>query len=138
MDGQLIPTGQVLPVEGTALDFTTEKPIGRDIEQLPGGYDHCLVADREGAGILPVARLFDPASGRGMEVSTSKPAIQLYTGNFLDGLRGAGGKVFHKHGAVCLETEYYPDAVNHPEFPSAVLRPGELYHHTTMHRFFSE
>jgi aldose 1-epimerase len=138
VDGQLIPTGEVLPVEGTALDFTTEKRVGRDMGQLPGGYDHCFVADREGAGALPVARLFDPASGRGMEISTTKPAVQLYTGNFLDGLRGAGGKLFQKHGALCLETEYYPDAVNHPEFPSAILYPGELYHHTTVHRFFSE
>jgi len=106
--------------------------------QLPVGYDHCFVADREGYRLDPIARVVDPAGGRGLEISTTKPAVQLYTGNFLDGIRGAGGTVFNKHTALCLETEYYPDAVNHPEFPSAVLRPGEIYSHTTVHRFFSE
>jgi aldose 1-epimerase len=135
---QLIPTGEVLSVEDTPLDFREQKAIGRDIDQLPAGYDHCFIADREGKGPAPIARLLDPASGRGFELSTTKPAVQLYTGNFLDGIRGAGGATFDKHGALCLETEYYPDAVNHPGFPSAVLRPGETYHHTTVHRFFSE
>jgi aldose 1-epimerase len=88
--------------------------------------------------VEPIARVVDPASGRGLELAATKPAVQLYTGNFLDGIRGAGGKVFNKHGALCLETEYYPDAVNHPEFPSAILRPGEIYHHTTVYRLFSE
>jgi aldose 1-epimerase len=135
---QLIPTGKVLPVEGTALDFRKQKAIGRDIDRLPVGYDHCFIADRKGEGLEPIARVVDPAGGRGFELSTTKPAVQLYTGNFLDGIPGAGGKLFDKHTALCLETEYYPDAVNQPEFPSAVLRPGEIYHHTTVHRLFSE
>jgi len=135
---QLIPTGEVLPVAGTPLDFTSAKPIGRDIDQLDLGYDHCLVADRKGDSSAVIARLHDPASGRGMEISTTKPAVQLYTGNFLDGIQGAGGMVFDKHTAVCLETEFYPDAINHPEFPSAVLRPGQVYRHTTVHRLFTE
>jgi aldose 1-epimerase len=135
---ELIPTGEVLPVQDTALDFTTGKRIGRDIDQFPVGYDHCFVADREGTEIAPIARLHEPASGRGLEVSTSKPAVQLYTGNFLTGIRGASGAIFDKHTALCLETEFYPDAVNHPGFPSAVLRPGDIYHHTTVHRFFTE
>ena len=134
---QLIPTGEVLPVEGIPLDFRKQKAIGRDIDQLPVGYDHCFIAEREGAGPAPVGQVVDPASGRGFELATTKPAVQLYTGNFLDGIRGAGGRVFDRHTALCLETEYYPDAPNHPEFPSAVLRPGETYHHTTVHRFFS-
>ena len=73
-----------------------------------------------------------------MEVSTTKPAVQLYTGNFLDGIRGAGDAVFDKHTALCLETEFYPDAVNQPGVPSAILRPGQTYQHTTVHRFFTE
>lgn len=135
---QSIPTGDVLPVEGTALDFLKEKEIGRDIDQLPAGYDHCFVAYREGEGLASIARVVDPAGGRGFELATTKPAVQLYTGNNLNGIHGAGAKVFNKHSAFCLETEYYPDAPNHPEFPSAVLRPGETYAHTTVHRFFSE
>jgi aldose 1-epimerase len=134
---QLIPTGEILPVEGTALEFRKEKAIGRDIDRLPAGYDHCLIADREGDRPESIARVFDPASGRGFELATTKPAVQLYTGNNLAGIRGAGGRLFDKHTALCLETEFYPDAVNHPEFPSAVLRPGELYAHTTVHRFFT-
>jgi aldose 1-epimerase len=135
---ELIPTGEILPVKGTALDFTTEKPIGRDIDQLPIGYDHCFVAERDDASLTAIARLFDPASGRGLEISTTKPAVQLYTGNFLTGIKGAHGVVFSKHSALCLETEGFPDAVNRPEFPAAVLRPGESYHHTTVQRFFTE
>jgi aldose 1-epimerase len=135
---QLLPTGKILPVEDTPLDFRTQKAIGRDIDQLPIGYDHCFVVDREGDCLESIARVVDPASGRGFELSTTKPAVQLYTGNFLDGIRGAAGAVFDKHTAFCLETEYYPDAVNHPEFPSAVLRPGEVYSHATVHRFFCE
>jgi aldose 1-epimerase len=138
VDEQLIPTGEVLSVEGTALDFRSEKAVGRDIDQLPLGYDHCFVTNRQGAVLTRVARVVDPGSGRGLEVSTTKPAVQLYTGNFLDGIHGAGGAIFDKHTALCLETEFYPDAVNHPEFPSAILRPGQSYHHTTVHRFFTE
>jgi aldose 1-epimerase len=135
---QLIPTGEVLPVEGTALDFREQKAIGRDMGQLPTGYDHCFIADRKGQRLESIGRLFDPSSGRGFELATTKPAVQLYTGNFLDGIRGAAGKVFDKHSALCLETEYYPDAPNRPEFPPAVLRPGDTYAHTTVHRFFNE
>ncbi|UCF99945.1 MAG: galactose mutarotase [Spirochaetaceae bacterium] len=135
---QLIPTGEILPVEGTALDFRSEKAIGRDIDQLSVGYDHCFVADKQGAELAAIARLVDPVSGRGMEIFTTKPAVQLYTGNFLAGIRGANGAVFDRHTALCLETEFFPDAVNQPGCPSAVLRPGESYHHTTVHRLFSE
>lgn len=135
---ELIPTGEVLSVKDTPLDFTTEKPIGQDIDQLPVGYDHCFVVDKDGTGMAAIARLYDPVSGRGMEISTTKPAVQLYTGNFLTGIRGADGATFSKHTALCLETEVFPDAVNHPNFPSAVLRPGETYHHTTVQRFFTE
>jgi aldose 1-epimerase len=135
---QLIPTGEILPVEGTPLDFRKQKAIGRDIDQLPVGYDHCFIVDRRDERLETIARVVDPASGRGFDLATTKPAVQLYTGNFLDGIHGAGGAVFNRHTALCLETEYYPDAVNHPEFPSAILHPGQTYDHTTVHRFFSE
>lgn len=135
---QLIPTGEILPAEGTPLDFRRQKAIGRDIDRLPVGYDHSFVVDRKDDRVETIARVVDPASGRGFELATTKPAVQLYTGNNLSGIPGAGGKVFNKHSAFCLETEYYPDAVNHPEFPSAILHPGQTYAHTTVHRFFSE
>jgi aldose 1-epimerase len=135
---QLIPTGEILPVEGTPLDFRKQKAIGRDIDRLPVGYDHCFIVDRRDERLETIARVVDPASGRGFDLATTKPAVQLYTGNFLDGIHGAGGAVFNRHTALCLETEYYPDAVNHPEFPSAILHPGQTYDHTTVHRFFSE
>jgi len=135
---ELIPTGEVLSVKDTPLDFRNAKPIGQDIGQLPIGYDHCFVADKDDASLAAIARLYDPLSGRGMEISTTKPAVQLYTGNFLTGIRGAGGAIFSKHTALCLETEVFPDAVNQPGFPSAILRPGETYHHTTVQRFFTE
>ena len=138
VDDELIPTGELLPVEGSALDFRSGKAIGEDIGQLALGYDHCFVANRASDGLIPIGRLFHPASGRGLEISTTKPAVQLYTGNFLDGIRGANGALFDRHCALCLETQYYPDAVNRPGFPPAVLRPGETYHHRTVHRFFRE
>jgi aldose 1-epimerase len=133
VDERLIPTGQLRSVAGTPMDFREGKPIGRDFRRMKGGYDHCLVIDRN-----PCARLYDPSSGRGLELSTTQPGVQLYTGNFLNDVRGAGGKLFRKHGALCLETEAFPDAPNHPEFPSAILRPGELYRHRTSHRFFHD
>jgi len=138
VDKNLIPTGEVHRVAGTPMDFTRAKRVGAELRRVRGGYDHCYVAEKPAGELGSVARLYEPHSGRGMEVLTTKPAVQLYTGNFLDGVEGSRGAVFNRHGALCLETEYYPDAVNHPGFPSAVLRPGETYHHRTIHRFFLE
>jgi aldose 1-epimerase len=135
---QLLPTGEILSVEGTPLDFRRRRTIGRDIGKLQPGYDHCFIADRTGDGLETIARVHDPAGGRGLEIATTKPAVQLYTGNFLDGIHGAGGAVFAKHNAFCLETEYYPDAPNQPQFPSAILKPGQTYRHQTVHRLFWE
>jgi len=132
----LIPTGEVREVTGTPMDFTAAKPIGRDMHAVPGGYDHCFVLAPAEEKPTFAARLHEEQSGRGMEVYTTKPAIQLYTGNFLDNVRGSGGRVFARHGGVCLETEFFPDAPNRPEFPSAVLNPGEVYAHRTVQRFF--
>jgi len=135
VDDDLIPTGDFVQVTGTPLDFQSEKRIGDDIDRVGVGYDHCFVIDRSTPDLERAAALYEPSSKRHMEVWTTKPAIQFYTGNFLDGLKGAGGVVYNSHHGLCLETEFYPDAVNHENFPSAILRPGEVYHHTTVHKF---
>ena len=140
-DPGLIPTGVKAPVAGTPMDFRTATAIGArvnaDFEALKfgGGYDHCWVL-REGKGIRLAAVLKAPASGRVMEVLTDQPAIQFYGGNFLNGsVTGKGGVKYQFRTGLCLETENFPDAPNHPDFPSAVLRPGETYHHTMVCRF---
>lgn len=138
VDEGLIPTGEVRAVHGTLFDFIKPKPIGRDLARVPGGYDHCFAAASRGPELKLLARLRDPQTGRRMEVSSTQPAVQLYIGSFLDGVAGAGGAVYHRYGGVCLETQHYPDAVNHPNFPSCILRPWQLYHHKTVHRFFAE
>jgi aldose 1-epimerase len=140
----LIPTGKVDPVAGTPMDFTKPTAIGDRVDadfealKLGGGYDHAWVL-KEGEGIRPAARVKDPKSGRVMEISTDKPAIQFYGGNFLDGKSiGKGGIAYAYRTAFALETENYPDAPNQPSFPSAVLRPGEDYSHTMIFKFSAE
>jgi aldose 1-epimerase len=135
VDAALIPTGEVAAVKGTPLDFTTPKPIGRDITRIAGGYDHCMIVDRKEEGLALACRAQDLRSGRSMEVWTTLPAFQLYSGNFLDGRKGAGGRVFAKHAAFCIEPEFFPNCVNVPHFPSCILRPGLAWHHLTVHRF---
>ena len=138
-DASLIPTGEIKPVKGTPMDFTTPQPIGSRFSQLkatPVGYDNNFVLNSGGKALALAARVFDPRSGRVMEVHTTEPGIQLYTANFLDGsLTGKGGFVYRQHSAFCLETQHFPDAVHHPNFPSIILRPGQTYRHTTVHRF---
>ncbi len=143
-DAGLIPTGEKAPVAGTPMDFTKPTAIGDRVNddfealKLGGGYDHAWVL-REGAGVRPAARLKDPKSGRVLEISTDKPGIQFYGGNFLDGaVAGKGGVKYPHRSALCLETENFPDAPNQPDFPSAVLRPGETYTHTMIHKFSAE
>ena len=143
-DAGLIPTGVVAPVDGTPMDFRQPTAIGARVNddfealKLAGGYDHCWVLEH-GDGLRPAARLKDPASGRVMEITTNKPAIQFYGGNFLDGtITGKGGIKYGHRTGLCLETENYPDAPNQASFPSAVLRPGETYTHTMVHRFSAE
>jgi aldose 1-epimerase len=129
VDEHLSPTGEVRATAGTPFDFSVPKPIGRDLARVPGGYDHCMVFAKP-AGVLGWAcTAHDPASGRVMEVLTTKPGVQLYTGNFLD------GTLYPKHGAFCLETQFFPDSPNFGHFPSSILRPGETYHQMTVHRF---
>jgi aldose 1-epimerase len=140
VDDTLIPTGKIESVRGTPLDFTSPHAIGERIAELkgePGGYDHNYVL-RSGGSKEPVlaARVTEPKSGRMLEVLTTEPGLQFYTGNFLDGtLKGKGGVVYKKHAGFCLEAQHFPDSVNHPEFPSTILRPGEKYAQTTVYRF---
>lgn len=138
----LIPTGQVAPVQGTPLDFTRATPIGARIKELPGqpqGYDHNYVVRNGGnAKAEPVlaARASDPKSGRVMDVFTTEPGIQLYTGNFLDGsITGRGGVKYNQYQAFCLETQHFPDSVNQPKFASPILEPGQTYTQTTLYQF---
>ncbi len=139
VDDTLIPTGEIAPVKGTPIDFTTAKPIGKDIKAMGGdpvGYDHNLVLRSQDGKTAKAATVYEPDSGRRMEVWTTQPGIQFYTGNFLDGGKGKNGTAYDQHHAFCLETQHYPDAPNHANFPSAILRPGEVYHQITEYRFF--
>lgn len=136
-DDTLIPTGKIADVKGTPFDFTTATPIGKRIAELkgePGGYDLNYVI--RGTGQRLAARVTDPTSGRRMEVTTSEPGIQFYSGNFMDGKdKGKGGAVYKKHAGFCLETQHYPDSVNQKDFPSAILKPGEKYEQITSYSF---
>lgn len=142
VDSGLIPTGALKPVAGTPFDFRTPHTIGERIgakdAQLAagGGYDHNFVLDKPAGDLALAARVSEPTSGRVMEVLTTEPGVQFYTGNFLDGtLTGKSGKVYGKRAAFCLETQHFPDSPNKPEFPTTVLRPGERYRTTTIYRF---
>ncbi len=136
VDSTLIPLGPPAPVAGTPFDFRQPKPIGRDIAETNGGYDHCFVLNQTKPGELTFcARLKDPTTGRTMEIYTTQPGVQVYTANGLNGRLGAKGRTYPKFGAVCLETQHFPDSPNHPEYPSTVLRPGETYRQLTVHYF---
>ena len=139
VDDELIPTGELAPVKGTPLDFSKPTSIGARIEQLkpkPGGYDHNFVLNSEGKSLAVAARVHEPKSGRVLEVLTTEPGIQLYTGNFLEGkVSGLNGQPSGRHSGFCLETQHFPDSVNHPNFPSTILRPGETYKSTTVFKF---
>jgi aldose 1-epimerase len=135
VDAGLIPTGELAPVAGTPMDFTKPHTIGERITQV-NGYDHCYVLNNQGGAVALAARVVEPESGRVMEIYTDQPGIQLYTGNFLNGsLKGKANAAYEKHFAFCLETQHYPDSPNQPNFPSVVLRPGETYKTTTIHKF---
>jgi aldose 1-epimerase len=137
VDAQLIPTGQLADVKGTPMDFTNPKPIGRDIAQVKGGFDHNWVLNKNGTDLEKVATLYHPTSGRVMDVYTTEPGLQFYSGNFLDGklTNAKGGAKYVKHAALCLETQHFPDSPNHPNFPSTILKPGETYKTTTVYQF---
>ncbi|MBC8084706.1 MAG: galactose mutarotase [Hymenobacter sp.] len=135
VDATLIPTGELRPVKGTPFDFTTPHTIGERIGQVPGGYDHNWVLNEAG-GIHPAATVYEPTTGRTMEVTTTEPGMQFYTGNFLDGtLKGKGGTTYGKNAGFCLETQHFPDSPNQPKFPSTILRPGDTLKSTTIYKF---
>ncbi len=137
-DAELIPTGEIAPVEGTPLDFRVPRRIGERIASLDHtasiGYDHNYVL-RAGDGVRPVAELRDPQSGRRLIVSTDQPGLQFYSGNFLKGQTGKAGQKYVHRGAVCLEAQHFPNSVNQPEFPPIWLAPGREYAQTTIYQF---
>jgi aldose 1-epimerase len=142
VDAGLITTGEILPVKGTPMDFTKPTAIGaridNDFEQLKfgGGYDHNWVLNKKGSEMSLAAKVYEPTSGRVMEVWTNEPGVQFYAGNFLDGtLTGKGGKVYQHRYGFCLETQHYPDSPNKPNFPTTTLRPGQTYKTTTVYKF---
>jgi aldose 1-epimerase len=134
---ELVPNGQIAPLAGTPLDFSTPHTVGQRIGQVEGGYDHNYVVRGELGKLRPMAKVVENTTGRVMEISATNPAIQFYSGNFLDEtvVTGKGGVVYHKHFGLCLETQHYPDSPNHENFPSVVLRPSQTYRQTTVHKF---
>jgi aldose 1-epimerase len=145
VDAGLIPTGELRDVQGTPFDFRKATSIGARIHQhdeqlkLGNGYDHNFVIRGGGVSAVLAARAVDPSSGRVLEVWTTEPGVQLYTGNFLDGTTlGKAGKTYAPNTALCLETQHYPDSPNQPSFPSVVLKPGERYHTVTTYKFSIE
>jgi len=142
VDDTLIPTGEIRIVKDSPMDFTEPKPIGRHLKQLtnkPQGYDHNFVLNSHGRALAIAARVVEPKTGRVLEILTDQPGVQFYSGNFLDGaLTGKRGVVYQQYYGFCLETQHFPDSVNHPGFPSVILRPGQVYKTTTVHRFSAE
>lgn len=142
VDAELIPTGDLRPVEGTPFDFRTPVAIGKRIDQpdeqlrFGRGYDHNFVLDNPPGRLGLAARVREPTTGRVMEVLTTEPGIQFYSGNFLDGTHvGKGGKVYRHRFGFCLETQHFPDSPNKPQFPSTILQPGQEYRSRTVYRF---
>ena len=145
VDEKLIPTGELRPVKGTPFDFTTPTPIGARIgqtdEQLKfgNGYDHNWVFNKRIGNLTLMARVSEPTTGRVLEVLSTEPGLQFYSGNFLDGtLKGKGGRVYNFRNGFCMEPQHYPDSPNHPSFPSVVLKPGQTYKNTIIYRFSAQ
>lgn len=142
IDATLIPTGEVALVAGTPFDFRAAHPVGARIDdpdvqlQRAGGYDHNFVLDRSGPGLTHAARVEEPESGRAMDVYTTQPGLQFYSGNFLDGtIRGKEGFVYTHRSGLCLETQHFPNSPNEPRFPATILRPGETFRSSTVYAF---
>jgi aldose 1-epimerase len=141
VDANLIPTGDLRPVAGTPFDFTKSTAVGARIEandeqiKFGKGYDHNWVLNKGADALTKAAEVYEAKSGRVMEVWTTEPALQFYTANFLDGTLQGKGKTYIRRGALCMETQHYPDSPNHPRFPSTELKPGATYHTTTLYRF---
>lgn len=135
VDSTLIPTGEIKSVKGTAFDFTQPEKIGARINEVAGGYDHNFVLNRKDSSLQLVATLSDSSSGRRLEVFTTEPGLQFYSGNFLNGsIKTSDDKPINQHAALCLETQHFPDSPNEPSFPSTILKPGEKYHSVTKYK----
>jgi len=135
VDSTLIPTGEIKSVKGTPFDFTKPGEIGSRINEVKGGYDHNFVLNKKDNSLQLVATLSDSISGRKMEVYTTEPGLQFYSGNFLNGsIKTSNGKAISQHAALCLETQHFPDSPNEPSFPSTILKPGEKYHTITKYK----
>jgi aldose 1-epimerase len=136
-----VPTGEILSVKGTLMDFTVPRKIGADIDKddiqlkYGAGYDHNWVLNHRTGTLGLAAVAHDPISGRVMEIYTSQPGVQLYTANWIDNEKGKGGKKYQRRWAFCLETQHFADSVNKPHFPSTILNPGEEYKHSCVHKF---
>jgi aldose 1-epimerase len=141
VDATLIPTGELKAVKGTPFDFNIATAIGSRINQTDeqlvrgNGYDHNFVLSKKGPELSLAANVYEPTSGRVLEMWTTEPGVQLYTGNFLNGVNGKAGKVYQRRGGFCLEAQHFPDSPNQPAFPSTVLKPGERYTQTTVYKF---
>ncbi|XP_052176719.1 uncharacterized protein LOC127791029 [Diospyros lotus] len=138
VNDELIPTGVIVNVEGTAYDFLQARPIGSRFTEVPEGYDINYALDNAGGSskhLAKVAVVEERKSGRKMELWANQPGVQFYTGNMLERVEGKGGAVYSKYAGLCLETQGFPDAVNHPNFPSQILNPGEMYEHVMVYRF---
>jgi aldose 1-epimerase len=135
VDTTLIPTGDITPVKGTPYDFTQPTKIGLRIDSIKGGYDHNFVLNKTDASLTKIATVSEEKSGRVLEVFTTEPGVQFYTGNFLDGtLKTSGGKSIGQHAALCLETQHFPNSPNEPKFPTTILLPGQKYHTVTVYK----
>ncbi len=134
----LIPTGETAPVTATPYDFTKPVAIGERIREIPPGYDINFVLPDDNSLTQRMMRIYEPESGRVLDVFTNQPGIQFYTGNYLEGIKGKNGHQYDNHHAFCVETQGYPDAPNHPEFRSTLLEPGEKYYHKTIFAFGME
>ncbi len=136
IDETLIPTGELPLCNNTAMDFKEMQTIGSRFDQVDGGYDHCYVLDKDGKELSLAAKVEEPESGRTLEVWTTEPGVQFYTGNFLDGtLKGVQGVFYEKNYGFCLEAQHYPDSPNQPDFPNVILSVGETYMQTTIYKF---
>lgn len=141
VDATLIPTGEIAPVEGTPFDFRTSTAIGARIDQPHpqlkhgGGYDHNWVLNGTAGNLRTAARVVEPKTGRTLEVTTTEPGMQFYTGNFLDGKLKGKGRAYERRSGFCLETQHYPDTPNQPSFPTTMIKPGQDYKSQTVFTF---
>jgi len=142
VDETLIPTGEIKSVEGTPLDFREFHKIGERVDQLndkPGkGYDHNFTLNNQSGKLALAATVRDAKSGRVLKVYTTEPGVQFYGGNFLNGVKGKGGKAYNYRSGLCLETQHYPDSIHHPKFPASTLKPGQTYKHTCIYQITTE